>query len=204
MAIELGKIGALKEASFNGKKVTEAWLNGKKIWPTMPTYSYAFYFNYNRYALNPQNIMDYWELSTFQVDYWDDTFEVVVENTSMAQVLNKSFALMNKPPIKHIAAIMNRTFTGGSRSCLFGCLTVGSIFPDNDVILGMYNRSIDEGIAICNIEVKGDSPEDAWGANEAILIHMNVVDFYSNTDNQRWYQMMSMADIDPYFQEGGN
>ena len=33
MAIELGKVGKLVEGALNGKKLQEAWLNGKKIWP---------------------------------------------------------------------------------------------------------------------------------------------------------------------------
>ena len=33
MAIELGKVGKLVDGALNGKKLQEAWLNGKKIWP---------------------------------------------------------------------------------------------------------------------------------------------------------------------------
>lgn len=33
MAIELGKVGKLVGGALNGKKLQEAWLNGKKIWP---------------------------------------------------------------------------------------------------------------------------------------------------------------------------
>lgn len=32
MAIELGKVGTLVEGALNGKKLQEAWLNGKKVW----------------------------------------------------------------------------------------------------------------------------------------------------------------------------
>lgn len=40
MAIELGKVGALVEGALNGKKLQEAWLNGKKIWPVYKARSY--------------------------------------------------------------------------------------------------------------------------------------------------------------------
>lgn len=33
MAIELGKVGKLVGGALNGKKLQEAWLNGKKVWP---------------------------------------------------------------------------------------------------------------------------------------------------------------------------
>lgn len=33
MGIEIGKIGNLADASINGKSVSEAWLNGKLVWP---------------------------------------------------------------------------------------------------------------------------------------------------------------------------
>lgn len=35
MAIELGKVGKLVDGALNGKKLQEAWLNGKKIWPVV-------------------------------------------------------------------------------------------------------------------------------------------------------------------------